>query len=151
MSEVGSLVIRPTSVDDVPVILEMIHGLAVYEKMTDEVVATPELLEATLFSERPDAHCVLAEMGGDVVGIAIYFFNYSTFLAQKGLHLEDLFVKESARGRGYGEKILRYLAGLLSRRSVGVLNGLSWTGISLRLVSTRRWERKCLPAGVFVA
>jgi GNAT superfamily N-acetyltransferase len=110
MSEVGSLVIRPTSVGDIPVILEMIHGLAAFEKMTDEVVATPELLESTLFSKRPDAHCVLAEVDGDPVGIAIYFFNYSTFLAQKGLHLEDLFVKETVRGRGYGEKILRYLA-----------------------------------------
>jgi GNAT superfamily N-acetyltransferase len=119
MSEVDSLVIRQTLVADIPVILEMIHGLAAYEKMTDEVVATPGLLESTLFSERPDAHCVLAEMGSDVVGIAIYFFNYSTFLAQKGLHLEDLFVKESARGRGYGEKILRYLAGVALEEGCG--------------------------------
>lgn len=119
MNDVDSLTIRPTTADDIPVILEMIHGLAAYEKMTDEVVATPALLEKTLFCERPDAHCVLAELGEEVIGIAIYFYNYSTFLAQKGLHLEDLFVKEAARGRGYGEKILRYLAGVALEEGCG--------------------------------
>ena len=114
-----SLVIRPTLVEDVPVILEMIRGLAAYERMTDDVVATPERLEATLFTDRPDAYCLLAEVDGEAVGIAIYFYTYSTFLAQKGLHLEDLFVKESFRGRGYGEHILRYLAAHAVRDGCG--------------------------------
>ncbi len=86
MSTEETLTIRSTSVEDIPAILELIHGLAEFEKMSDEVVATPQKLEATLFGKSPDAVCVLAVLGETVVGFAIYFYNYSTFLAQKGLH-----------------------------------------------------------------
>lgn len=106
----GELVIRAATLGDEETILGMIEGLAHYEKMSDEVVATPERLRNTLFGERPDAYCLLAEVDARTVGIAIYFYTYSTFLAQRGLHLEDLFVLESHRGRGYGEQILRHLA-----------------------------------------
>lgn len=119
MSAEESLVIRSTRVEDIPAILELIRGLADFEKMSDDVVATPEKLEATLFGPRPDAVCVLALLGDTVVGFAIYFYNYSTFLAQKGLHLEDLYVKEAYRGRGYGEQILRYLAGVAESEGCG--------------------------------
>ena len=119
MSEASALSIRPARPGDADVILDLIRALAVYEKMEDQVVATPERLQATLFGDRPQAHCLLAEVGGEAVGLAIYFYSYSTFLARKGLHLEDLYVKETFRGRGYGEAILRFLAGIALKASCG--------------------------------
>ena len=138
MNKDTSLVIRSTTVDDVPVILEMIHGLAAFEKMSDEVVATPEKLIASLFGDKPEAYCVLAEEGSETVGIAIYFYNYSTFLAQKGLHLEDLFVKEAFRGQGHGERILRYLAGVAIAEECG---RFEWTVLDWNEAAIRFYEK----------
>ncbi len=138
MSNEDSLVIRSTTVDDIPAILELIRGLAEFEKMSDEVVATPEKLKATLFGDRPDAVCVLAVLGETVVGFAIYFYNYSTFLAQKGLHLEDLFVKEAYRGRGFGEQILRYLAGVADREGCG---RFEWTVLDWNQAAISFYEK----------
>jgi len=107
---------------DVPAILALIQALADYEKLSHEVVATAAQLERSLFppdGAKPDAHCVLVEVDGAPVGFALYFFNYSTFLARPGLYLEDLFVKPECRGRGLGRALLLHLAKLANARGCG--------------------------------
>jgi GNAT superfamily N-acetyltransferase len=113
--------IRPASESDVPQILAFIRALAAYEKLAHEVAATEEQLRATLFPAdgRPVAHCVLAFDGETPAGFALYFFNYSTFLARPGLYLEDLFVDQAWRGRGIGKALLLHLARLANARGCG--------------------------------
>ena len=119
--------IRPATAADVPLILAFIRGLAVYEKLESEVVATEEKLRATLFpaAGRPAAECVLAFAPATAgaapapAGFAIFFPNYSTFLAQPGLYLEDLFVDPPFRGRGIGKALLLHLARLAHTRGCG--------------------------------
>lgn len=94
---------------DVPVILELIRAIAEYEKMSDCVTATEEIVEASMF-DRQEAHCILAEYDGKPIGFALYFYNFSTFVGKAGLYLEDLFVYPEYRGRGYGKKLLTHLA-----------------------------------------
>lgn len=108
--------IRPATVADVPLILEFICALAEYEKLLDKVSATEAKLRATLFSERPAAEALLAFNGVEPVGFAIFFQNYSTFLAQSGVYLEDLFVKPSARGRGAGLALIKAVAKIAHAR-----------------------------------
>ena len=124
--------IRAATRSDVPLILEFIRGLADYEKLTHEVEATEAQLGATLFPENgaPVAHCVLAfrpagEAGAEIpAGFAIFFFNYSTFLARPGLYLEDLFVKPEFRSQGIGKALLLHLARLANERGCG---RMEWT------------------------
>jgi GNAT superfamily N-acetyltransferase len=115
--------IRDAVSTDVPTILSLIRGLAEYEKLGHEVSATAETLQATLFPDDagrpPAAYCVLAESEGTPVGFALYFFNYSTFLARPGLYLEDLFVRPEFRGRGLGKALLLHLAKLANVRGCG--------------------------------
>lgn len=113
------LTIRPATVDDVATILRFIRELAAYEKLFYEVVADEQSLAQTLFSERPDAEVVIAMWGEEPVGFALYFFTYSTFLARRGLYLEDLYVTPSHRGRGIGTALLRRLARLALDRDCG--------------------------------
>ncbi|TMQ18869.1 MAG: GNAT family N-acetyltransferase, partial [Deltaproteobacteria bacterium] len=100
MTPSSDLVIRFAIPSDVPAILGFIRALARYEKLEHEVVADEARLAATLFGERRFAEVLLAELGGPPVGFALFFSSYSTFLAQPGLYLEDLFVEPAARGRG---------------------------------------------------
>ena len=111
--------IRAATPADVPQILAFIRGLADYEKLSADVTATEEKLHATLFGARPAAECVLAFADGAPAGFAIFFTNYSTFLAQPGLYLEDLFVSPGFRGRGIGKAILLHLARLANQRGCG--------------------------------
>ena len=112
--------IRPATPEDLPLILHFIRGLAAYEKLLSEVEATEEKLGATLFGPRPAAECVLAFADEDTpAGFAIFFPNYSTFLARPGLYLEDLFVSPEFRGRGIGKALLLHLAGLANERGCG--------------------------------
>jgi GNAT superfamily N-acetyltransferase len=104
---------------DVPVILEMIRGLAEYEKLSHVVCATEEQLRQTLFGERPAAEVLLAHWNGEPVGFALFFPNYSTFLAQPGIYLEDLFVKPDARGKGAGLALFIELARIAVARGCG--------------------------------
>lgn len=107
-----SLHLRPATRGDVPLILQFIRDLAAYEQLAHEVVATEEKLAATLFPAdgAPVARCVLAFVDDQPAGFALYFFNYSTFLARPGLYLEDLFVKPEFRGAGTGKALLLHLA-----------------------------------------
>jgi GNAT superfamily N-acetyltransferase len=105
--------------EDVPVILELIRGLAEYEKLAHQVIATEERLRATLFGEHPAAEVLLANCGRECAGFALFFPNYSTFLAQPGIYLEDLFVKPQFRGKGIGVALLARLASIAVQRGCG--------------------------------
>ena len=114
--------IRPATPHDVPVILELVRGLADYEHLLHEVEATEALLSASLFpvdGSAPSAQCVLASVDGASAGFALYFFNYSTFLARPGPYLEDLYVKPEFRGQGLGKALLLHLAGVARERGCG--------------------------------
>ena len=102
--------IRNATVKDVELIYHFIMQLAEYEKLANEVVATPEKLSQTLFSDNPAAEVIIAELNDKPVGFALYFYNYSTFLAKSGLYLEDLFVVPEARGQKVGKALLIKLA-----------------------------------------
>jgi GNAT superfamily N-acetyltransferase len=127
-------VIRSATEQDVPVILDLIKQLADYERLADRVTATEQRLRDTLFSERPAAEVLLASLEGETVGFAVFFTNYSTFLAKPGLYLEDLFVKPHARGKGIGKALLARLAGIALERDCGRIDWsvLDWNEPSLR-------------------
>lgn len=111
--------IRPAEIEDVSTILHFINELAIYEKEPDAVFATEEKLINTLFCEGATAHAILCFDGDDVIGFAVYFFNYSTWLGKNGLYLEDLFVSPSHRGKGAGKAIMKYLANHALERKCG--------------------------------
>lgn len=109
----------PATEQDVPFILEMIRELADYEKLRHICVATEDQLRRTLFGERPAAEVLIARIDGAPVGFALFFPNYSTFLAQPGIFLEDLYVKPHARGKGAGLALLKELARIALARGCG--------------------------------
>jgi GNAT superfamily N-acetyltransferase len=111
--------ILPATAAEAPVVLEMIRELAIYEKLEHAMTATEEQLRETLFGARPGAEVLLAREDGEWVGFALFFPNYSTFLARPGIYLEDLFVKPHARGRGIGGALLREIARLAVDRGCG--------------------------------
>src|SRR6185437_16068738 len=111
--------IAPATERDVPAILEMIRGLAEYEKLLHVCSATEEQLRQTLFGARPGAEVLLAYDGDETIGFALFFPNYSTFLALPGIYLEDLFVKPHARGKGAGLALFTELARLAVERGCG--------------------------------
>jgi GNAT superfamily N-acetyltransferase len=113
--------IRAASVGDVAVILAFIKKLAAYEKLTHEVIADEELLKQTLFGERRTAEVALGYLAERPVGFVLFFHNYSTFLGRPGLYIEDLFVDEDCRGRGFGRALLLYAARLAKARGCGRL------------------------------
>lgn len=110
--------IRFATEADVPVILELIKGIAAYEKMLDQVVATEEILHEWLF-EKQKAEVLLGEVNGESVGFALFFHNFSTFLGRGGLYLEDIFIRPAFRGRGYGKAFFRRLAAIAVERGCG--------------------------------
>lgn len=107
--------------EDVSQILWFVRQLAVYEKLAHEVTATEESLRRHLFGERPAAEVIFLESEGRKVGFALFFTNFSTFLGKPGIYLEDLFVLPEARGRGYGQRLLAFLAALVVERDGGRL------------------------------
>ena len=111
--------IEPASIRDVPLILSLITALADYERLAHEVEATEAGLRESLFGAAPRAEAVIARVGGEAVGFAVWFHSYSTFLARPGLHLEDLFVLPEWRGRGVGRALLRHLARVAVDRDCG--------------------------------
>src|ERR1043166_1937365 len=120
--------IRTTTEADVPVILELIRDLAVYEREPDAVVATEAGLREVLFGAKPAAEVLLALENAEPVGFAVYFYNFSTWLGRPGLYLEDLFVRPEKRGKGYGRALLERLAQIAKDRGCGRMEGagLDW-------------------------
>ena len=118
MSSQPQFTIRPARPDEAGVVLDFIKRLADYEKCSDEVVADEESLYYSLFVER-SAEVIFGDEDGDVVGFALFFHNFSTFVGHKGLYLEDLFVLPEKRGLGYGKALLQHLAKLALERHCG--------------------------------
>jgi GNAT superfamily N-acetyltransferase len=128
--------IRAAAPDDIPLVLDLIRGLAQYEKLSHEVEATEALLRSSLFPEggRPAAECILAFDGGVPAGFAVFFWSFSTFLARPGLFLEDLFVVPEMRGRGVGRALILHLARLANERGCGRMEWavLDWNEPAIR-------------------
>ena len=124
--------IRFAQRSDVCVIFEFIKELAEYEKMSEEVFASKELLEEWIF-DRQKAEVLLGEVDGKAVGFALFFHNFSTFLGRAGIYLEDLFVKAEYRGNGYGKALLEKLASIAKERGCGRLEWscLDWNKPSI--------------------
>ena len=131
MSE--SITIRPATESDVSAILAFIRGLAKYERLENECFATETALRKTLFGPRAYAEVVFACVDGTPLGFALFFHNYSTFLAKPGIYLEDLFVNPEARGRGLGKRLLQWLAKTALERDCGRLEWsvLDWNEPSI--------------------
>ena len=119
MSAVTHFSVRPAEPADVTHIHSMIVELAVFEKLEHMVVATEELLHDGLFGVRPSCEAIIGEENGEVVAFALFFHNFSTFLTKKGLYLEDLYVRQSHRGKGYGTQLLSKLAQIAVERNCG--------------------------------
>lgn len=111
--------LRRAQAGDTAAILGLIRELAIYEHLEDQVEATEEKLRHTLFGPRPYASVILAEVDGHAVGYALFFYNYSTFLAKPGIFLEDLFVKPEFRKRGIGKALLVELARIAHENGCG--------------------------------
>ncbi len=124
--------IRPAQPKETSLVLEFIKKLAAYEKCSDEVVADEATLYQSLFVEKA-AEVVFAEEDGVVIGFALFFHNFSTFVGRKGLYLEDLFIIPEKRGLGYGKAILKYLADIAVKRNCGRMEWicLDWNTPSL--------------------
>ena len=118
---------------DVPQILRFIRALGVYEHLESEVVATEAALHATLFGERRYAEVVLADCDARPAGFALFFHNYSTFVAKPGIYLEDLFVDPAFRKRGVGKALLQHLAREVVARGCGRLewSALKWNRLAI--------------------
>ncbi|HEX6019251.1 MAG TPA: GNAT family N-acetyltransferase [Burkholderiaceae bacterium] len=111
--------LRAAEPRDVSAIVGLIRELAEFEQLTHLLQVTPRTLEPHLFGERPTVECMVGEVGGEVVAFALYFTNFSTFLAKPGLYLEDLYVKPAHRGRGLGRALLEHLGALAVQRDYG--------------------------------
>ena len=129
---------RPAVPGDEELILSFIRALAEYEHMSDQVIATPEILREWLF-EKKTAEVIFAEAEGKAVGYALFFHNFSTFLGRAGIYLEDLFVLPEERGSGYGKALLKELARITVERGCGRLEWacLDWNQPSIDRKSTR--------------
>ena len=137
--------LRPAAPHDVPAIVGLITELAAFEQLTHLLEVTPERLAPQLFGPRPAAEAVVAELtapdgaadgaaAGPVVGFALFFTNFSTFLARPGLYLEDLYVQPAHRGAGIGQALLRHLAALAAERGCGRFEWsvLDWNANAIR-------------------
>ena len=111
--------IRPARKDEAPIILKLIKDLAEYEKAPDQVEATETQILETIFAENPKVFCDLVEVDNQIVGMAIWFLNYSTWQGKHGIYLEDLFIEPEFRGRGYGKALLQHLARICNDRGYG--------------------------------
>lgn len=118
-----NILIRRAERQDVPLLLDFIRGIARYEKMENEVIASPEVLEREMFDEHR-AEAVFAVVDGREVGFALYFYNFSTFIGHSGLYLEDLFVWPEERGKGYGKALLLHLVRIAHEHHCG---RMEWT------------------------
>jgi GNAT superfamily N-acetyltransferase len=134
-----TLRIRTGERSDVPLIADLIRGLARYERLEDEVTMTEEKLDRALFGERPYAETLIAEdHAGKAVGFALFFHNFSTFLAQPGIYLEDLFVLPEQRGAGIGRALLERLAQIAVERGCG---RLEWAVLDWNVDAIRFYQR----------
>ncbi len=116
---VGTSSVRPATPDDVPIVVSLIKELAAYEREPGAAAATEQDILGALFGEAPKAFCHVAELNGEVVGFALWFLNFSTWLGKHGIYLEDLFVRPEARGTGLGKALLATLIDIARDRGYG--------------------------------
>jgi len=133
MTRNKNFTIRFAEVEDTNLILEFIKELAIYENLIDQVVATEAILKYALF-ERKAAEVLIGEYNGEPIGFALFFHNFSTFLGQTGIYLEDLYIKPEMRGKGFGKMLLSYLAQVAKERNCGRLEWwcLDWNESSVK-------------------
>ena len=134
MTDRAPFSLRAAEPRDVDAIVALIRGLAEFEKLTHLLEVTPEKLAVHLFGAKPVVEAVVAERAGSVVGFALFFTNFSTFLARPGLYLEDLFVAPEERGHGIGAALLEHLARLAAARDYGRFEWsvLDWNEAAIR-------------------
>jgi GNAT superfamily N-acetyltransferase len=130
--------LRAAEPRDVPAIVGLIAELAEFEQLTHLLQVTPESLQPHLFGPRPVAEAMVAEVGGEVVAFALYFTNFSTFLGQPGLYLEDLYVKPAHRQAGIGKALLRHLGRLAAERGYG---RFEWSVLDWNVNAIRFYEK----------
>lgn len=118
-TKIIGLTLRFAVIEDVPIILKLIKELAEYEKLSHEVVATEEKLSKSLFGDQPAPEVIIADYLTKPVGFSLFFHNFSTFLGQRGIYIEDIYVKQEYRGMGIGKTMLVYLAKLAEERECG--------------------------------
>ena len=111
--------IRTATIEDVPLILKFIKGIAAYEQLSNQVEATEEKIKETLFNGVRHAEVILAFDNETPVGFALFFHNYSTFRAKPGVYLEDLFVESEHRGKGFGKSLLLEVINIAKQRNCG--------------------------------
>jgi GNAT superfamily N-acetyltransferase len=130
--------IRIAREDECSIIGQYIRNIAEYEKMSDQVIWTDEQLYNELFVEK-NAYVVFGEEDGNIVGFALYFFNYSTFVGKKGLYVEDVFVLEEYRKKGYGKEFFKYLAQVAVDKNCGRMEWicLDWNQPSIDFYTKR--------------
>ncbi|MDP4196973.1 MAG: GNAT family N-acetyltransferase [Bacteroidota bacterium] len=115
----NKLVLRSATKAEVPILLTLIKELAEYERLSDEVTATEDILSESLFGEHPAAEAIIAYYNDEPAAMAIYFLNFSTFVGRPGVYLEDLFVKPHLRGKGIGKALLKKLAKIAIDKKCG--------------------------------
>jgi len=143
MTDPATFTLRAAELRDVSAIVQLIRELAEFEKLAHLVQVTPEKLRPQLFGEKPAAEAMVAELGdgksgGEVVAFALFFTNFSTFLAQPGLYLEDLYVKPEHRGASIGKALLKRLAALAVERGCG---RFEWSVLDWNANAIRFYER----------
>ncbi len=138
MSTDSSFVIRPAIKEDAPVIFSLIKELADYEHLSHEVVASVDDVRNTLFGRRPFAETLIGEVEKLPVSFALFFYNYSTFLGKPGIYLEDLYVQPEHRGKGFGSKMLAYIAALARERNCG---RFEWSVLDWNTPAIRTYEK----------
>jgi GNAT superfamily N-acetyltransferase len=134
----GDFTIRPAVAADAPAILACVRGIAEYEKLSHQVAATEESIRESLFGAQPAAETLIAHAGDHVAGFAVFFPTYSTFLARRGLWLEDIFVFPRWRGRGLGRRLFQAVARLAAERGCG---RFEWAVLDWNEPAIRFYER----------
>ena len=134
----GPPTLRAAEPSDVPAIVGLIGELAAFEKLTHLLEVTPEGLHPHLFGPRPAAEALVAEQGQQLIGFALFFTNFSTFLGKPGLYLEDLYVQPAHRGAGVGRALLLRLAGLANERGCG---RFEWSVLDWNVDAIRFYQR----------
>lgn len=135
--KINKIKFRKTTEKDIPVILDFIKQIAIYEKMLDKVVATEESLKESIFNNNR-AEALLIEFNNEVIGYIIYFFNFSTFIGREGLYLEDLYIKPEYRGNGIGKKSFEVLVNIAKEYKCERLEWvcLDWNQPSLKFYNS---------------
>lgn len=119
MAQFGKIAIRKAHAEDTSLLLELIKELAIYEKLENEVTASERKLGKSLFGENPSAEALIASVGNEVAGFAVFFENFSTFVGTPGIYIEDIYVRPSFRGSGVGKALLAHIAAIAKERNAG--------------------------------